>query len=116
MKEVVKNNNIYIQLISSIKVAVNTAQQQVAMAVNSRLLFSYWHIGQLIIETKIKEGWGAKVIEELAKDLKKEFPDMKGLSKRNLIYMQQFAREWTWDQIMQQGAAQLQNAENEFVQ
>lgn len=112
MSEPVKNTS-YTQLIGEIKIAVNTARQQAAMAVNSRLLFSYWNIGNLILTTQAKEGWGAKVIDELASDLKKEIPDMKGLSKRNLIYMQKFAREWPWQLIVQQTAAQLQNTESQ---
>ena len=115
MSEPIKNSS-YIVLIGEIKTAVTVAQQQAAMAVNSRLLFSYWQIGQLILNTQTKEGWGAKVIEQLANDLKQELPDMKGLSKRNLIYMQQFAREWPLNQIVQQVAAQLQKSKNQSIE
>ena len=44
----------------------------------------YWQIGQTILERQRDSGWGAKVIEQLAKDLAKAFPEMKGFSSRNL--------------------------------
>lgn len=118
MTSITKNDN-YFQLVSNIKSAVQVAQQQAAMAVNSRLLFSYWCVGNLILESQQKQGWGAKVVDELVKDLKDAFPEMKGLSKRNLGYMQRFARDWPQEVILQQPAAKLQSTENqgdEFMQ
>lgn len=112
------NNSIYSQLLGNIKSAVSTAQQQAAMAVNSRLLFAYWQVGNLILTEQAKQGWGAKVIEQLALDLAKEFPDMKGFSRRNLIYMQKFAGQWPLDLIVQQHAAQIPvvNGDSQIVQ
>jgi len=52
----------------------------------------YWHIGREILRRQQQEGWGAKVIDRLARDLSREFPDMKGLSRRNLKYMRAFAK------------------------
>ncbi|WP_070138420.1 PDDEXK nuclease domain-containing protein [Crocinitomix algicola] len=112
-------NTHYVQLLKNIKLAINTAQQQAAMAVNSRLLFSYWQTGQLILKEQNAQGWGAKVIEQLAKDLTSEMPGMKGFSKRNLIYMQKFAAEWPATLFLQQGAAQMQDTnkqEDKIVQ
>src|SRR5688572_7841971 len=54
----------------------------------------YWEIDNTIVQQQKKEGWGKKIIERLAKDLKLEFPEMTGLSERNLMYMQQFAGVW----------------------
>ena len=54
-------------------------------------LILYWQIGKTIIQKQKKEGWGTKIIERLANDLSSEFQHMKGLSKRNLEFMQQFA-------------------------
>lgn len=107
-----KNNPTYTQLLGNIKTAVNTAQQQAAMAVNSRLLFAYWQVGQLILTEQEKQGWGAKVIDQLSADLSAAFPDMKGFSRRNLIYMQKFAAEWPEELFVQQAAAQIPPAEN----
>lgn len=54
-----------------------------------------------------REGWGTKVIEQISHDLRKEFPEMKGLSSRNLVYMRTFADRWTKSEITQQLAAQI---------
>ena len=54
-----------------------------------------------------RQGWGAKVIEQLAKDLRLEFPDMQGLSKRNLQYMRAFAEAYPDESFVQQAAAQI---------
>jgi hypothetical protein len=53
------------------------------------------------------EGWGQKIVERLAKDLKTEFPNMSGLSERNLKYMRAFASAWPFFPFVQPPAAQL---------
>ena len=101
------NDTTYIQLLESIKQRINTSQHQVAMYVNSELLFTYWNIGYALSQERDRQGWGAKVVDQLAKDLKTSFPDMKGLSKRNLQYMMRFASEWDMDTFVQPAVAQL---------
>lgn len=61
------------------------------MMLNNHVLRLYWDIGQTIVREQKQRGWGAKVIDELSKDLRFEFPDFKGLSPRNLHYMKSFA-------------------------
>jgi len=61
----------------------------------------------MILERQGKEGWGAKVIDRLAMDLREAFPDMKGFSPRNLKYMRAFAAAWPDRAIVQQLAAQI---------
>jgi hypothetical protein len=58
--------------------------------VNRELVLLYWQIGR-DIDRQDREGWGAKIIDRLAIDLKRAFPEMKGLSPRNLKYMRRFA-------------------------
>lgn len=53
------------------------------------------------------EGWGAKTIEKLAKDLKAAFPEMKGFSRTNISYMVQFAKEYPDSQFVQQAVGQI---------
>ncbi|MBN3952040.1 MAG: DUF1016 domain-containing protein [Nostoc sp. NMS7] len=65
----------------------------------------YWQIGREIIIRQQQQGWGAKVIERLARDLKAAFPDIKGFSSRNLKYMRAFAEAYPDEQIVQQAAA-----------
>ena len=67
----------------------------------------YWHIGTEILERQSQQGWGAKVIERLAHDLKASFPEMKGFSSSNLKYMRYFAERCPDGLIGQQAADQL---------
>jgi len=83
------------------------------MYVNSELLFTYWNIGHALNQERDRQGWGAKVVDQLATDLKLSFPAMKGLSKRNLQYMMRFASEWPIDPIVPPPAAQIQNTDNQ---
>ena len=46
----------------------------------------YWNIGRAILKKQEEEGWGAKIIDRIAKDLKDAFPEMSGFSPRNIIY------------------------------
>ncbi|MFH1842670.1 MAG: DUF1016 N-terminal domain-containing protein, partial [bacterium] len=62
----------------------------------------YWQIGREIIARQETVGWGGKVIERLANDLRREFPEMKGLSRTNLLYMRKFAEIWPDEEIVQQ--------------
>ncbi|HEY1253238.1 MAG TPA: DUF1016 N-terminal domain-containing protein [Terracidiphilus sp.] len=52
-------------------------------------------------------GWGAKIIDQLARDLGAEFPGVEGFSPRNLKYMRAFADAWPDEQFVQQVIAQL---------
>jgi predicted nuclease of restriction endonuclease-like (RecB) superfamily len=70
--------------------------------VNQELLGFYWQLGRDILERQGREGWGAKVVDRLARDLKAEFPETKGFSPRNLKYMRRFAETWPDLAIVQQ--------------
>jgi len=97
----------YIALLDGLKKHIRSAQIKAVLAVNRELILLYWQIGQEILERQQQQGWGSKVIERLAKDLKKEFPDMQGFSSRNLKYMRSFAEAWPDEQIVQQLVAQI---------
>jgi predicted nuclease of restriction endonuclease-like (RecB) superfamily len=77
------------------------------LAVNSELIKLDWEIGQDILEREQRDGWGTKVIDRLAADLRRDFPDMKGLSRSNLYYMRQLAAAWPDDEIVPQPVGQL---------
>ena len=89
------------------KQRIQAAQVKAAVAVNQELVLLYWDIGKEILTRQRKDGWGANVIERLAKDLHSEFPGMQGLSLRNLGYMKAFAAAWPEESILQQVAAKL---------
>lgn len=97
----------YEAFLSILKTRVRTAQLRATLAVNRELVLLYWQIGRDILERQQDEGWGAKVIERLAKDLKSEFPDMKGFSRSNLLYMRAFAEAYPDEQIVQQVVGQI---------
>lgn len=70
---------------------MRSARVRAALAVNHELVLLYWSIGRDILERQDRLGWGAKVIDQLAADLQKEFAESKGSSSRNLKYMRSFA-------------------------
>jgi predicted nuclease of restriction endonuclease-like (RecB) superfamily len=84
----------YGDLLAQIKSEVRVTRLQVARTANSELLAMYWRIGRLILSRQETEPWGSGVIKRLSRDLRGEFPDMKGLSPTNLQYMRAFAAAW----------------------
>lgn len=80
--------------LADLKGRIHNAQQRAMLAVNRELVLLYWQIGNDILARQAQQGWGAKVIERLAHDLRAAFPDMKGFSPRNLKYMRAFAEAW----------------------
>lgn len=97
----------YADWLADLKTRIHTAQQRAALAVNRELVMLYWHIGRDILTRQADQGWGAKVIERLAHDLRTAFPDMKGFSRANLMYMRAFAQAWPDAEIIQQAVGQL---------
>jgi predicted nuclease of restriction endonuclease-like (RecB) superfamily len=97
----------YTRWLASLKQRIQSAQQRAALAVNRELVLLYWQIGQDILARQQAQGWGARVIDRLARDLSAAFPGMKGFSPRNLKYMRAFAEAWPDAAIVQQAAAQL---------
>jgi len=97
----------YPAFLSGLKVRIREARVRAALSVNRELILLYWEIGRDILQRQQEEGWGAKVIERLSTDLRKEFPDVKGFSPRNLKYMRSFAEAWPDPVFVQQVAAQI---------
>ncbi|MGP1383470.1 MAG: PDDEXK nuclease domain-containing protein [Thainema sp.] len=97
----------YNDFLNGLKQRIRSAQVRAALAVNQELIYLYWQIGQDILAKQESEGWGAKVIDRLAADLKKEFPDMKGFSRSNLKNMRAFAEAYPDEQIVQQLVGQI---------
>ncbi len=97
----------YAEWLVELKGRIHNAQQRAALAVNRELVLLYWQIGQDILQRQEREGWGAKVIERLAHDLRAAFPQMKGFSPRNMKYMRAFAQAWPDAEFVQQAAALL---------
>jgi len=97
----------YPKILEEIKTRVRSARIKASLSVNRELVTLYWEIGRLILQRRKAEGWGARVIDRLSADLRREFSDMKGFSSRNLKYMRKFAESYTQKEIVQQAAAQI---------
>ncbi len=97
----------YDEFLRDLKQRVREARIRAALSVNSELLQLYWSIGRDILLRQEKAGWGAKVIDLLASDLRREFPDAKGLSARNLKYMRSLALSWPGGEVVPQLVAQI---------
>lgn len=97
----------YAALLAGIKERIERSQLRAAVAVNRELVLLYWAIGAEISRRQREEGWGTKVIENLSRDLKRSFPEMEGLSLRNLKYMRAFAEAWPDEAIVQAALAQI---------
>ena len=97
----------YTVLFHALQERIRNAQMTAALAINRDLVLLYWQIGREILAQQAAHGWGAKVIDRLAQDLRRAFPEMKGFSPRNLKYMRSFADAWSDEQIVQQVVAQL---------
>ncbi len=117
----------YKNILIDLKEKIRSARIRTSIKVNYELLKVYWEIGNTILAEQHEQGWGAKIIDRLADDLKQEFPDIKGFSRRNLSYMKVFAEAYpeflqiqyvslntTSDEILQQGAAEFQIIDNQI--
>ena len=97
----------YQELLISLKQRIRTSQIRAALAVNQELILLYWQIGREILLRQSQQGWGAKVIDRLSQDLQEEFPEIQGLSGRNLKYMRAFAEAYPENEFVQQLVAQI---------
>lgn len=97
----------YKDLLQNLKEQVRQARLKAALAVNKELVLLYWNIGASISQRMQEHGWGTKIVDQLSADLRHEFPNMTGLSLRNLRYMRSFAEAWPDEQILQEVLAKL---------
>jgi predicted nuclease of restriction endonuclease-like (RecB) superfamily len=97
----------YAGLLSELKQRIAGERLRVVLAANTAVVLLYWDVGRAILERQGREGWGTKVVDRLSVDLRQAFPDMQGLSPRNLKYMRAFAEAWPDRTIVQRVVAQL---------
>src|SRR5262249_34677096 len=79
----------YEELLRDLKARIRSAQIKAALSVNRELIALYWEIGRAIINRQENAGWGDAVVERLANDLRREFPELKGFSRSNIFAMRQ---------------------------
>jgi len=97
----------YALILEELKSRIQEERLRVVLSANAAMVLLYWDIGRVILGRQQREGWGAKVIDRLSADLRQAFPDMRGLSPRNLKYMRAFASAWPEHQIVQEVLAQI---------
>lgn len=97
----------YATFVGDLKKKIATARHRAGLSINRELVLLYWTIGRDILDRQEREGWGARIIDRLAGDLGREFPEMTGLSARNLKYMRAFAEAWPDGEFVQQVVALL---------
>ena len=78
-------------------------QVRVIASANADMLFHYWKVGHFILYLQKKDGWGSKVIDNLSKAIRSKYPNKKGYSTRNLIYMCQFAKTYPTEVLTEMG-------------
>lgn len=97
----------YDSFLNDLKVRIRSAQVKALLSVNRELVQLYWSIGKSIVEQQENAGWGKAVVENLAKDLKNEFPEVKGLSSRNLWDMRRFYEAYRHHSNLRQVVAEI---------
>ncbi|MEQ3163459.1 PDDEXK nuclease domain-containing protein [Parabacteroides goldsteinii] len=97
----------YSRFLSEIKSRIRSAQYEAMKAVNKEMIALYWELGKRIYEQQNLLGWGRSVVENLSKDIQKEFPGLQGFSARNIWYMAQFYSEYNSDPFLQPLVAEI---------
>ena len=97
----------YGAVLDALKDRIRSERLRVTLAANSAMVRLYWDMGNSILERQRQQGWGARMIDRLSHDLKTAFPDMSGLSPRNLKYMRRFAEVWPDREFVQRTVAQI---------
>ena len=129
-QEINKTENQDLSLVvRAIGTDLEHTQVRVLASANADMLFHYWKVGHFILYLQKKEGWGSKVIDNLSKAIRSQYPDKKGYSARNLIYMCQFAKAYPMEILIEMGKVeellnspsvnnvlQLTNKLNQFTQ
>lgn len=102
----------YAGWLTELKTRIRETRVRAALAVNSELIDLYWRIGRDILERQAQDGWGSKVVDRLATDLRTEFPETRGFSSVNLRYMRAFAEAWPDPAVLQRIVGKLPWGQN----
>jgi predicted nuclease of restriction endonuclease-like (RecB) superfamily len=107
MPALVPAADVYSRFLHELKERIRSAQVRAAVSVNRELVLLYWEIGRELADRQEREGWGTRVIDRLAADLRVEFPGQQGFSPRNLRNMKRFAEEWPDRAVVEEVLGQL---------
>jgi predicted nuclease of restriction endonuclease-like (RecB) superfamily len=124
MNKIEKTTGEYQQWLIDLKSKIRQSQIKAAVRVNEELLRLYWSLGQDITVRQMEAAWGSGFFEKLSRDLRAEFPDMKGFSMVNLTYCKRFFQFYIQDtsirhqaggEILHQVGEKTQKPENKNV-
>lgn len=90
-----------------LKADIRQSQTRALVRVNAEMIQLYWRIGRDILERQGQGGWGAKIVDRIAADLRGEFPGVDGFSRTNLLYMRAFADAWADEEFVQRVVGQI---------
>ncbi len=102
----------YAGWLAELKTRIRATRLRVSLAVNVELVMLYWQIGRDILERQAAQGWGARIVDRIAADLRAEFPDARGFSRANLLYMRAFAEAWSEPDFVQRVVGRLPWGQN----
>lgn len=105
-------NADYSNFIVEIKDKIRKSQYEAMKAVNKTLINLYWGIGQEIYMQQKEKGWGKSIVEVLAKEIKKDFPEVRGFSARNLWRMRNLYVEYKDNKILPPLVAEISWSKN----
>jgi predicted nuclease of restriction endonuclease-like (RecB) superfamily len=118
MTDIIKLSE-YHEWLRDLKQQIKRGQIKAALLVNNQMILLYWDIGRQIVEKQEKAKWGSSFIEQLSRDLRKEFPEVTGFSRANLFRMKKFYHFYSpiiqHYEIVAQPVRQLENHHREFV-
>jgi len=97
----------YAKTLEMIKRRIREERLRTVLSANAAMVLLYWDIGQFILDRQKQSGWGARIIDRMAYDLREAFPEMQGFSPRNLKYMRAFSAAWPERAIVQGPLAQI---------
>jgi predicted nuclease of restriction endonuclease-like (RecB) superfamily len=102
--------------IAVLKAKIQSARNKLAFSINSQVIELYWEIGREIAEKQQKSGWGSNFIEKIAEELKHDFPEIKGFSRRNLYAILQWYKFYSEKyQFVPHGVAQIPWGHNRLI-
>ena len=110
MKDAVIAGSDYDQFLSALKIRIQTARLSAARAVNRDLILLYWDIGRALVEKQKLLNWGDSVIEMVAKDLQKAFPEVRGFSADSIWRMRQFFTEYSDSAFLEQAVPEMKKS------
>jgi predicted nuclease of restriction endonuclease-like (RecB) superfamily len=106
----------YLNWIGELKAKIRKVRTRIALSVNSAVIELYWEIGKDIYLKQKNAKWGSKIIDQIAIDLKHDFPDIKGLSRRNIYAMRQFYLFYSNEfEFVPQAVAQIPWGHNRLI-